>query len=138
MRLKDAENEPKALRAGADRVIAPAAIGGHRIAALVLRPSVVDFLDVVTQVGGVDLVLEEVTLAEGAALCGTRLRDAGLRERYSLNVVAVRERTQQRAHTGADPEHMLEAGDLLVLLGRHADVVRLVNDVGVGRERLRQ
>lgn len=133
VRLKDAENEPKALRAGADRVIAPAAIGGHRIAALVLRPSVVDFLDVVTQVGGLDLVLEEITLAEGAALCGRRLRDAGLREQYGVNVVAVRERAQVRAHTNADPDHVLEADDLLVLLGRKGEVERLVAEVGIPR-----
>lgn len=133
VRLKDTENEPKALRAGADRVIAPAAIGGHRIAALVLRPSVVDFLDVVTQVGGLDLVLEEITLAEGAALCGRRLRDAGLREQYGVNVVAVRERAQVRAHTNADPDHVLEADDLLVLLGRKGEVERLVAEVGIPR-----
>jgi voltage-gated potassium channel len=40
--------ESKLLRSGADRVITPTEIGGRRMAAMVMKPMVVDFLDVVT------------------------------------------------------------------------------------------
>ena len=42
----------KLLKAGADKTISPNEIGGQRIAALLLRPAVISFLDVITPRGG--------------------------------------------------------------------------------------
>src|SRR5262249_23407775 len=44
-RVEDPQAEQKMVRAGADRVVSPYQIGGERMAQAVLRPTVVDFLD---------------------------------------------------------------------------------------------
>lgn len=114
-RIKRDENEAKVRRAGADRVIAPAAIGGRRIATLVTRPGVVDFLDVVTHGTEEDLVLEEVVVMPGGPLDGRSLRQLEMRERHGLTVLAVQ--SQGRVtNTRPDPDTKLAAGDLLVVI----------------------
>ncbi len=47
----------KLTRAGANRTISPNEIGGRRMAALMLRPTVISFLDMITHVGDVILDL---------------------------------------------------------------------------------
>src|SRR5262249_13675991 len=51
--------EQKLKRAGANRVIAPYAIGGSSVAHAVLRPNVVDFLELATRTEFYDLEFEE-------------------------------------------------------------------------------
>ncbi|MBA2529067.1 MAG: potassium channel protein [Euzebyales bacterium] len=128
VRIKDEENEGKARRAGADRVIAPAAIGGRRIAALMTRPHVVDFLDVVTHGTDVDLVLEEVVVGQGSPLAGAALREADVRQRYGANVLAMRQVNEPVLRTRSDPGHVLCAGDLVVVIGSRDDLDRLQSD----------
>jgi voltage-gated potassium channel len=119
-RIKRDENEPKVRRAGADRVIAPAAIGGRRIASLVTRPGVVDFLDVLTRGTEQDLVLEELIVLPDSKLDGRSLRDLELRERHGITVLAV-QAEGRRTNTRPEPDTVVRAGDLLVVLaGRDA------------------
>lgn len=115
-RIKRDENEAKVRRAGADRVIAPAAIGGRRIAALVTRPGVVDFLDVLTHGNDQDLMLEEVVVLADGPLDGRSLQDLQLRERHGLTVLAVQAQGRT-TNTRPQPDTVLHAGDLLVVLG---------------------
>lgn len=114
-RIKRDENEAKVRRAGADRVIAPAAIGGRRMAALVTRPGVVDFLDVLTHGTEEDLILEELVVLPGGPLDGRSLRDLELRGRHGVTVLAVRPQGGL-TNTRPEPDTVLEAGDLLVVL----------------------
>ena len=114
-RIKRDENEAKARRAGADRVIAPAAIGGRRIATLVTRPGVVDFLDVVTHGTEEDLVLEEVVVMPAGPLDGRSLRELQMRERHGVTVLAVQSHGKA-TNTRPEPDTKLAAGDLLVVI----------------------
>ncbi|MEO2104317.1 MAG: potassium channel protein [Actinomycetota bacterium] len=130
VRLKDARNTSKAHAAGADRVISPSEIGGHRIAALLTKPSVVDFLDVVTHASDVDIVLEEIELRGDAPVVGLTLATARLRDTYGINVVAIRRAGVEGLSTRPDPVVPLGAGDVLVLIGAREDLDRLHADNG--------
>jgi voltage-gated potassium channel len=108
--------EDKLLRSGADRVITPTEIGGRRMAAMVLRPEVVDFLDVVSRGQGLEMKLEQIFLQEGDPYIGVTIGDAHIRSTTGAYVLAVH---------GADgsmnqnpvPETTMRAGDRLVMLG---------------------
>lgn len=119
-RAKADENESKLRRAGADRVILPSNIGARRIASLITRPVVADFLESLG-VGGADLTLEEVPIHDGGELDGVALRDAGVRERFGVTVLAVRRGTSQ-LDTHPSPTLKLTAGDVLVVLGAEDDI----------------
>lgn len=125
VRLKNPQNVSKAQQAGADRVITPTEIGGRRIAALLTKPAVVDFLDVVTHSSEVDIVLEELTLTEGSSLVGKTLATSGLRDSYGANVVAIRRVGRHTTTTRPDPTLAFKPGDVLVAIGAQEDMDRL-------------
>ena len=118
-RAKADENESKLRRAGADRVILPSGIGARRIASLITRPVVADFLEGLG-VGGGDLTLDEVPVHDGGELDGLELRQTGVRERFGVTVLAVRSDSDLDTHPS--PELQLHGGDVLVVLGAEDDV----------------
>lgn len=120
-RVKVDETEPKLRRAGADRVISPATIGGRRIAQILTRPVVADFLD---RLGGgaVDYTLEEIPVRAGNDLAGVTLRDAAVRERFGVTVLAVRHAEDDRLDSHPAPNVPLHPGDILVVMGSDDEV----------------
>lgn len=123
-RVKADENERKLHRAGADRVISPSTIGGRRIAQILTRPAVADFLDGIAG-GATDYTLEEVTVAVGGELDGLTLREARIRERFHCTVLALRHAADNRLDSHPAPNQPLEVGDVLVVMGSEDDVVAL-------------
>ena len=67
------ESEAKLMRAGADRVLSPYALGGRRMASLARQPHLMDFLDLVMKGGDLDLALEEVPIESDSPLLGIAL-----------------------------------------------------------------
>src|SRR3989442_10904385 len=61
-RAVDESSVPKLTRAGADRAISPYAIGGHRLAHLILSPTVVDFFETALRRGSEALNIEAVAV----------------------------------------------------------------------------
>ena len=58
------ENEGKLKMAGANRVMSPYMLGGRRMAAAVLRPNVLDFLELGFQNDDLQLMIEELLASE--------------------------------------------------------------------------
>lgn len=123
-RVKADENERKLHRAGADRVISPSTIGGRRIAQVLTRPAVADFLE---GVGGtaVDYTLEEVPVLANGELVGVSLRDAAIREHFACTVLAVRPRGRGALDSHPAADVPLQVGDVLVVMGSEDDVTRM-------------
>ena len=116
-RAETEDAKAKLVRAGADRVLSPYQIGGLQLAQTALRPAVVDFVQLATSSDNLDLNMEQVQIAEGAALAGRSLVDASLRQRFGVVVVGI-----QRAHGEMEfnppPESVMRVGDYLVVLGQ--------------------
>lgn len=108
--------------AGAEQVISVHAIAGQRIANAIVRPAVVDFLELSRAGGHVPIDLEEVQLGAGCALCDCTLAELpshGVR----VNVVAVRRSGETRLDPGAG--EMLRSGDHIVVVGDKENLARL-------------
>ena len=123
------ETIKKLVRAGANKVISPYFLGGHRIAQAIMRPTVLDFLENIIQNKEMDLVLEEMSIAPGSDLVGTTLATSGLRKEYNIIILAIKGAT---GSMDFNPPFNTEikAGDTLVILGRGADLQKL--EVGTG------
>jgi voltage-gated potassium channel len=120
-RAEDAHSEVKLRRAGATRVVAPYAIGGHRVAQAVLRPAVTDFLELATRHDFRDLQIEETVVQAGSVLDGQELRATKIRSELGIILVAIRKRDGR--HVFNPPaETLLEADDLLITLGHTAQL----------------
>jgi voltage-gated potassium channel len=115
-RAEDEGAEKKLMRAGASRVISPYIIGGQRVAQAVLRPSVVDFIELATRSDYMALQIDETAIGKGSPLCGQPLRDTGLRQDLGLIVVAIK-RADGRMLFNPAPESVIAEGDILITLG---------------------
>jgi voltage-gated potassium channel len=113
-RSSSEEAEVKLKRAGADRVISPHLIGGHRMAMLALRPAVVDFIDTVTYRPGRELQLENVDVAGGSSLVGQTM--AQVRQQDGITVLAMRKKSGKLLANPPGKE-TIEDGDRLIVIG---------------------
>jgi voltage-gated potassium channel len=115
-RAEDETAESKLLRAGATRAISAHKIGGARIAQAILRPTVVDFIELATKTTHLDLQLEETTIQPASRLVGKSLRESHLRRELGLIIVAIKKPTGKMAFNPSS-ETMIEANDTLIVLG---------------------
>ncbi len=116
--------ESKLVSAGANRVLSPYGISGRRMAQMALRPSVVEFLEVVTHDRELELWLEELTVAFGSRLDDNQIGGAAIREKTGANVVAIRLRTDEMV-VSPPPETRVHAGDILIALGTRKQLAEL-------------
>jgi voltage-gated potassium channel len=123
-RAETEEAEQKLLRAGADRVVAPYALGGSKVTQAVLRPTVLDFIELATRTEHLELQIEETQVARGSQLCGMTLTASRVRQDLGLIIVAIKKRDGAMIYT-PPPETIIEPGDTLIALGRRSQLDQL-------------
>jgi voltage-gated potassium channel len=116
--------EKKLLRAGASRVVSPYTIGGNRMAQAVLRPAVVDFIELATRTEYMDLQIEETQIAPGSRLAGKSLQECKVRQELGVIIVAIK---KAQGHMVFNPpgDAIMEPGDLLITLGNRQQLDQL-------------
>jgi voltage-gated potassium channel len=120
--------ETKLLRAGASKVISPYYIGARRMAQLIVRPTVIDFIDLTMHAGELGLRMEELLVTEKAAFAGKKLMDSGIRQKHDIIVVAIK-RDNEEMLFNPKPDTTILAGDILVVLGDHNKIGTLEKEV---------
>jgi voltage-gated potassium channel len=112
--------------AGATQALSAYQSGGHRLAAAILRPSVVDFLELAVPGRSEAVLLEEVRVSAGSRLAG---RSIGSLEGEipRLRVVGIKHGEAPLAVIPAG-DAIMQAGDLLVLVGDRPALDRLARD----------
>ncbi len=120
--------EQKLLRAGADKVFSPYFIGATRMAQQLVRPTVIDFIDLAVHGGELGLRLEEMLVSENSPLIGKILLDTGIRKNHNLIVVAIK-RHHGEMLFNPSPDTEIRDSDTLVLLGDQESIKNLENEV---------
>lgn len=115
-RATEEQAEPKLIRAGANRVIAPTIIGSQRIMQALTKPAVEDFMATITA-EALDLNFEEVEVTPDSPYVGRRLRFTNIRAELDVVIVAVRRRAGEMIFNPSG-DAFIEAGDLLIAIGR--------------------
>ena len=116
------ESVSKLRRAGANHVVSPNVTGGARIAATLIRPTVVSFLDATTIAHESSLRLEETTVPAGSHLAGKTLAQARIPQETGLVVIGLQQGGDAVVYNPG-PETALRAGDVMIVLG-HTDQIR--------------
>jgi len=116
-RAEDERSERKLLHAGATRVISPYVIGGSRMAHALLRPAVLDVIDLATHYRSIELQIEEVQVMPGGFCDGATLAQSGIRESLGLIVIAIK-RPNGEMLFNPPADARIEASDRLVLMGQ--------------------
>jgi voltage-gated potassium channel len=107
--------------AGANRVISPYRMAGHRMAELAVHPALVDVLDTLHH-GGAEIGVEEILVGPTTAALGKSLDAAGLLDPSGAKVLALRRR-DGTLHANPGGDLNLEEGDLVVALGTENQLV---------------
>jgi len=115
-RAEDSRSEAKLVHAGATRVVSPYVIGGSRMAGALLRPAVLDVLDLATHHRSLELRVEELAVGPKAFAAGTTVAASGLRDRPGLIVIAIKKNSGE-LHFNPDAAIRIENGDRLVVMG---------------------
>ena len=110
--------------AGADSVVSPQFIGGMRLVSEMVRPTVVNFLDLMLRDKEKGIRVEEVRIEAGSALAGSRLADHALADSDVL-VMALQEPGATAFVYGPPSETVLQPGSTLVVLGDTEHVRKL-------------
>ena len=110
-------------------MVNPQAIGGARIAALLVEPHVSEFLDVVTREAGLEFRLSELELTARSSVVDQSLADAHIRRRTGALVLAVRGE-DGRFLTNPPPETVLRAGQVLIAIGTEEELTALSHLAG--------
>ncbi|ADW17455.1 TrkA-N domain protein [Desulfobulbus propionicus DSM 2032] len=117
----------KLKRAGASKVISPYSIGARRMAHLIVRPTVADFIDLTMRAGELDLIMEELQVGPASHLSGKNLIESEIRKKYDVIVVAIK-RQDGSMLFNPKPDSVIMAGDILIVLGASEHIL------GLGKE----
>ncbi len=124
-RASSDDTQSKLERAGADHVVSPYGIGGKRMATLMLKPLVSDYLEVVTGGGELEFRLEEFELSNPCCAIGQSIRDLRIRERTGATILAVRRTHSGVFDTNPSPELTLDPGDKIIAIGTPPEITKL-------------
>ena len=87
-RASDDGSDTKLKIAGADNVIMPDKVGGAHMATLVMKPDVMEFIDMITIQGGDNINLEEIAFERiPETLKNKTLRDLEVRNKSGANII---------------------------------------------------
>jgi len=119
--------QTKLKRAGATKVISPYSIGARRMAHLIVRPTVTDFLDLTMRTGELDLIMEELQVGPDSHLNGKNLIESEIRKKYDVIVVAIK-RQDGTMLFNPKSETRIMVNDILIVLGATEHIT------GLGKE----
>ena len=129
-RAAEEQAESKLIRAGANRVVAPTIIGGHRMAMALTKPAVGDFLDSVTA-NDLELGFEQLEVDPVSSLVNRKLSESVIRSELNIVIVSIR-RNSGEIIFNPSGETKIEGGDMLIAIGNAESLARL-NALARGR-----
>ncbi len=116
--------EKKLLRAGANKVVSPYLLGGHKMAQSIIKPAVTDFIEFTVHNRKIGLGIEELRVNEKSRLTGVSLIDSGIRQEMDVIIVAIRKK-EGGMKFNPSSKSIIEAEDTLIALGKIDDLEKL-------------
>jgi voltage-gated potassium channel len=105
----------KLRRAGADRIVNPYEIGGQRLANMMIRPHVVDFIETSFGHDNDNLSIENIIISDDSGWIGKTLKEIHLRQKIGASIIAVIRDGKPIANPGG--EFTVRSGDRMLALG---------------------
>lgn len=122
-RVDEEHSAQKALRAGADGIVSPHAIGGSNMAHALLRPHSATFMAQAFGRMHPELSMEDVLVGEDPSFHG-RLSEIKLRANHHVIIVAI-QKANGTLVTAPGPSYRLAKGDVIVAVGAPARIAEL-------------
>jgi voltage-gated potassium channel len=124
-RAIEGEAISKLKKAGADYVFSPEKIGGVRLAAAALRPSVTSFLDAILKGHHLNLILDEVEVQNNSLIAGKTLKEAEISKNIGIIVLAVKAADLDKLTFNPVSDTVIKPGDHLIAFGSTDQITKL-------------
>jgi voltage-gated potassium channel len=128
-RAAEEQAEAKLVRAGANHVVAPTIIGGHRMAISLTKPAVGEFFDSITG-SKIGLSFEQVLVEDHSLLVQQVLRETPIRAELDILIINIRRANGESVFNPPD-DTVIAAGDILIAMGKVEALSRL-NEMALG------
>lgn len=103
---------------GASEIIRPGVDMAKRLAVQLTSPNILEFLPLVE-----DYTVAQV--APPAPFIGRSLRELDLRQRYGVNIIAIKELVPERFVMVPTADFVVKDSDLLIMVGKEADLKKI-------------
>jgi voltage-gated potassium channel len=117
------ESVAKLRHAGADKIISPDQIGGHRMAMAILKPSAVELMETLFAPHNLEIQLEEVLIAEHSPMARKPVK--GYFGQGVSDVMLVAIIRESGAKMNPESDETIMPGDVLVLIGSSKDLQKM-------------
>ena len=117
-------SEIKLKRAGANKVVSPYVIGGTRMAQAILRPNVVDFIEIATGREFLELQMEEILIPPESGFVGENLASSGFRKETGVIIIGIKKASGKMVFNPESHSHLV-ASDTLIVLGEPGAIQKL-------------
>jgi len=110
--------------AGASKVVSPYDLGARRMAHAILRPTVIEFLEMAFADDSMDVVVEEITVKPRSPVVRRTLYEAEIRPKFNVIIISVKKEDGKMVFN-PDSQTLLEGNDTLVVVGSAANIKSL-------------
>ena len=107
--------------AGANKVVSPYDLGARRIAHAILRPTVIEFLEMAFADDSIDVVVEEITVKPHSPVARRTLYEAEIRPKFNVIIISIKKGDGKMVFN-PDSQTLLEGNDTLVVVGSAANI----------------
>jgi voltage-gated potassium channel len=114
----------KLKRAGANKVVSPYTIGGNRMAQSILRPNVIDFIEIATGREHLELQMEEIHIPEHSAFVGETLVTSGFRKEIGVIIIGIK-KSHGKMVFNPHSQTKIDEHDTLIVLGDPTSIHKL-------------
>ena len=128
-RASEDNSDTKLRHAGVDNVIMPDKVGGAHMAQLVVKPDVVEFIDMLTGQSRVDSHIEEIQCdLLPKSYIGQTIRELNVRKNWGANIVGFKTSNGEYVFNPTPQTQILE-GSKLFVLGTSKQITDMKNDI---------
>ncbi len=124
-RSVEAGTEQKLYNAGANYVISPNTVEGIRMASVILRPTVVSFIEVISGSEGLSLRMEEIDIPAGSPFHGKTLKEIQIPQKTGLIVLAIKKGADSKWTFNPSSNFILHENDQIIVLGEAEKIDKL-------------
>ncbi len=130
-RGENPRTEKKLLGSGANQVVLPTAIGGKKIAQMIIRPTAENMLQQIQQqsntvddLNRIGLKFDELKVVSGSALIDHAISEIEIKSNHGFLIVGIRH-ADGSSHLNPEPTTKLKTDDVVIVLGHKDDLPEL-------------
>ena len=95
------------------------------MAQVLLRPGVVDFIDIIARDRRIDLHIEEIDVLAGSSLVGHKLSEAPIRNKLNIIIIAIF-RSDGKVIYNPQSNVVIEENNKLMVIGEERNIEELI------------